>query len=389
MNPDELTSRMPNAAFAFRGYNVTNLGRSAELLAHPAFAPTVRNCLKEAGVVCSDVTGKKVDLVQRVRHQRATTLKTYAEAVAMIMAMEKAQLSLLSEFFGIELSTAKVCFGYSLGEVAAISAAGIFDCFEAMRVPLALAADCAALAENVTLGVLFSRGQSLPKDAIERLCLEVNQEGRGVIGISARLSPNSLLLMGQQATLDRLIDRVSDCVDGRVHLRKNTSKFPPLHTPIMWERNIPNRAASIMHTLPGGFSAPNPPVLSLVTGETSYNDYNARDHMHRWTDHPQLLWKVVLETLKMKLDTIVHVGPEPNIIPATYSRLRINVEAETRGSIGMRALTAVVDHPWIRPLLSSDRTALLQAARVEQVILEDWLLEHAPRKRARKKAGSK
>ena len=70
------------------------------------------------------------------------------------------------------------------------------------------------------------------------------------------------------------------------------------------------------------------------------------------------------------------MGPEPNIIPATYSRLRDNVEAETSGSIRMRALTAVVQHPWIKPLLS-DRTALLRAPLIEQVILEDWLLENS------------
>jgi [acyl-carrier-protein] S-malonyltransferase len=389
MNPDELSKRMPAAAFAFRGYNVTNLGRSKELLSHAAYGPTVRTCLRDSAAVCSDVISKKVDLVRRVRADRATTLQTYHEAVALILAMEKAQLILLREFFGIEIGSAKVCFGYSLGEVAAVAAAGVFDDFEAMRVPLALSDDCAELAEGVTLGVLFSRGKSLPMDAVRRLCLEVNQDGGGVIGISAHLSPNSVLLMGQENTLDRFYKRVGDGIEDRVFLRKTTRKFPPLHTPIMWQRNIPNRAASIMHTLPGGFGKPNPPVLSLVTGEASYNEYNAREHMHRWIDHPQLLWEVVYETLKMQIETIVHVGPEPNIIPATYSRLRNNVEAETRGSIGMRALTAVVQHPWIKPLLSGDRTALLHAPLIEQVILEDWLLEHAPRKKAKRKTRKK
>lgn len=378
MTPDELTQRMPNAAFAFRGYNVTNLGRSQEFLAHDVYGPTVRSCLKEAGAVSSEVIGKKVDLVRRVRAGRSTTLQTYREAVALILAMEKAQLILLREFFGIQIETAKVCFGYSLGEVAAVSAAGVFDSFEAMRVPLALADDCAKLAKGVTLGVLFSRGKTLPMDPIRRLCLEVNQEGRGVIGISANLSPNSILMMGQQDTLERFYHRAGELIEDRLFLRRTTRKFPPLHTPIMWEHNIPNRAASIMHTMPGGFAEPNPPVLSLVTGQMSYNDYNAREHMYRWIDHPQLLWDVVHETLKMQIETLVHVGPEPNIVPATYSRLRNNVEAETQGSIGMRALTAVVQHPWIRPLLSSDRTALLHAPLIEQVILEDWLLEHTP-----------
>jgi [acyl-carrier-protein] S-malonyltransferase len=376
MNPEQLKKRMPDAAFAFRGYNVTNLGRSTELLSHPAYGPIVKSCLTEAGKVCSDAISKKVDLVDRVRNHRATSLQTYSDAIALIIAMEKAHLSLLSEFFGIEMRTAKTCFGYSLGEIAAVAAAGVFDAFEAMRIPLSMSADCTQLAEDVTLAVLFCRGKSLPMPAIHRLCLEVNQAGKGVVGISAHLSPNSILLMGQGDTLDRFKIGVADCVQERVHLRKNSKKFPPLHTPIMWEHNIPNRAASIMHTMPGGFGLPNPPVLSLVTGKASYDEYNARDHMHRWVDHPQLLWEVVYETLKMDVTTIVHVGPEPNIIPATYNRLRDNVEAETSGSIRMRALTAVVHHPWIKPLLSG-RTALLRAPLIEQVVLEDWLLENS------------
>ncbi|MDP6553928.1 MAG: hypothetical protein QGG71_04635 [Pirellulaceae bacterium] len=376
MNPEQLKKQMADAVFAFRGYNVTNLGRSTELLSHTAYGPIVQSCLREAGNVCSDVISKKVDLVTRVRNHRATTLRTYSEAIAVVMAMEKAQLSLLSEFFGIEMRSARACFGYSLGEISAVAAAGVFDCYDAMRVPLAMSSDCMKLTKGVTLAVLFCRGKSLPMDTIRRLCLEVNQAGQGVVGISAHLSPNSILLMGQGDTLDRFKESVDQCVQERLHLRKNSKKFPPLHTPIMWERNIPNRSASIMHTLPYGFGLPSPPVLSLVTGKASYNEYNAREHMHRWIDHPQLLWDVVYETLKMDVKTIVHVGPEPNIIPATYSRLRDNVEAETSGSIRMRALTAVVQHPWIKPMLRG-RTALLRAPLIEQVVLEDWLLENS------------
>lgn len=367
---------MPDAAFAFRGYNVTNMGRSPDLLAHAAYGPIVRACLKEAGKICSDVITKKVDLVGRVRRKQATTLQTYPEALALIMAMEEAQIRLLKEFFGIEIRSARVCFGYSLGEIAAVAAAGVFDCFEAMRVPLAMSADCKELAEGVTLGVLFCRSNALPMDDVWRLCLEINQANRGVVGISAHLSPNSILVMGQGDTLDRLKASVDEVVQERVYLRKNSKKFPPLHTPIMWQRNIPSRAAVIMHTMPGGFGLPHPPVLSLVTGKASYNEYNARDHMYRWVDHPQLLWDVVYETLKMDIETIVHVGPEPNIIPATYSRLRDNVEAETNGSIHMRALTAVVQHPWVKSMLRG-RTALLRAPLIEQVNLEDWLLENS------------
>ncbi len=371
--PKELKDRLPAAALAFRGYNVTNLGRSAELLEHPAYGPVVRKCLQDGSEVCAELTHGKVDLITRVRERRETTLETYGEAIALIMAMEHAQLRLLEEFFGIAKRSAKLSFGYSLGEVAALAEGGVVELGDAMRVPLALAADCVELAEDVTLGVLFSRGQTLPLDAVRWLCLEINQQGRGVVGISALLSPNSLLLMGQGDTLDRFNQQMENVVAQHLHLRKNTNRFPPLHTPITWQRCIPNRAAVLMHTLRGGFSLPQPPVLSLVTGKVSYNEYNAREILHQWIDHPQLLWDAVYETLTDDIDTIIHVGPEPNIIPATYTRLRDNVETETYGIVGMKAFTAVVHHPWIRPLLRH-RTALLRAPLIEHVILEDWLL---------------
>ncbi len=374
MTPDQLKQRLPNLAFAFRGYNVTNQGRSAELLENPVYAPIVQACLQRAGNVCAEMTSKTVDLVARVRNREATTLDTYAEDIAMIMAMEDAQLKILDKCFGIEARSAKTCFGYSLGEISAVAAAGVFDCYESMRVPLALSADCAQLAAGVTLAVLFSRGVVLPMDLLTRLCLEINQAGQGVIGVSALLSPNSILLMGQGDTLDRLQARLGEGDGKKLHLRKHSAVFPPLHTPIMWERSIPNRAGVIMHTIKAGFGLPVPTVLSLVTGKASYDAFNAREHMQRWIDHPQRLWDVVYETLKMKIETVVHVGPEPNIVPATYSRLRDNVETETRGSIRKRALSAVVQHPWIRPMLGQ-RTTLLQALRIEQFNLEDWLLE--------------
>src|SRR4051794_12308882 len=38
----DLKARIGTASFAFRGYDVTNLGRSPELLAHQAYGPVVR-----------------------------------------------------------------------------------------------------------------------------------------------------------------------------------------------------------------------------------------------------------------------------------------------------------------------------------------------------------
>jgi len=372
MEPKELKARLESTVFAFRGYNVTNLGRSPELLAHQAYGPIVRECLESASSVCADETEKPVDLVGRVRRREEASLDDYAEAVALIMAMEQAQIRVLGEQFGIELKRAPFTMGYSLGEITAVALGGVLELSDAMRVPLALAEDCAALAHDVSLGVLFSRGKLLPLNAIRKLCLEINQAATGVIGISSILSPNSILLMGQGDTLARFKAAMRQLPD-RMTLRKNDHKFPPLHTPIVWQRNICDRAAVLMQTLRGGLSAPEPKVLSLVTGKCSYTDVNARQILQDWTDHPQLLWDVVYELLRSDVDTVVHVGPEPNIMPATFTRLKDNVETETKGKVGMRALTAVVDHPWIKRLLP-ERTALLRAPMITQIILEDWLL---------------
>jgi [acyl-carrier-protein] S-malonyltransferase len=373
MTPQQLKLRVREAAFAFRGYDVNNLGRTPELLAHAAYGPIVERYLREAGEICADVTRRKVDLVRRVRRRQETSLKSYTDAIALVVGVEMAQLRLLNEFFGINYRDAQMVYGYSLGEVAAVISAGVMAMGDAVSVPLALADDCAALAKDVTLGVLFSRGRELPMDDVRRLCLRVNNEGKGVIGISAYLSPNSVILLGQRKTVDRFRERLGEVLPEGINIRKNAYRWPPLHTPIVWEKFVPNRAGLLMHELPGGFSAPCPPVLSLVTGNTSYNDFNAREILCRWTDHPQRLWDAVQETLVRGVGTVVHVGPHPNIIPATFARLSVNVQAQTRGSIGMQALSRMVSRPWLAALLPR-KTSLLRAPQMQHVILEDWLL---------------
>src|SRR6185295_10226452 len=103
----------------------------------------------------------------------------------------------------IEYRQAKLSYGYSLGELTAIIAGGVMELEHALRVPLAVADDCVALAHDVTMGVLFSRGPQLDFDEVTRLCLRISAEGKGVIDISSLLAPNTMLLLGQNATVDR------------------------------------------------------------------------------------------------------------------------------------------------------------------------------------------
>jgi [acyl-carrier-protein] S-malonyltransferase len=378
---DSLPTRIGNAAFAFRGYNIKNLGRTAELLAHPAYHQTVTRYLTKASDICASVTGRRVDLVDLVSRSIEPGLDGYAEAISLIMAVELAQVQLLEEFHGVPFRNAKLAYGYSLGELAAVACGGVFDMCEVLTVPVAMAADSAALADNVRMGVLFSRGPAIDELDVLRLCRQITSQGHGTIGVSSILSPNTYLLLGQNDTVERFKETMHEFLPDPAHIRMNPDRWPPMHTPIVRQKHIPDRAAVMMAGMRGGFQPPVPPVFSMVTGERSYDDYHARDILRDWVDHPQRLWDAVYETLASGITTVIHVGPDPNLIPATFHRLSDNVQQQTAGrrfgKMGMRAAAGLARRPWLSAILPS-RAALLRAPNLKHVILEDWLLENAP-----------
>lgn len=379
MDQAELARRIPAAAFAFRGFNVTNLGRTSELLAHPAYGPVVRRHLEEASEIHAEATGQKINLVARVRQGRETTLRTYSQALSLIVAAELAQLELAEQFHGIRFSEAALCFGYSLGEATALIAGGVYRSDAVLLPPLALARDCARLAGNVKMGIVFSRGPELDLEPISRMCLEISARGRGTLGISSLLSPNTLLVLGQKASLNRLKRRVKDELPRGIHVRNNPDRWPPLHTPIVRQLNVPDRSAVMLESLPGGFCEPAVPVLSCVTGDFGYSATNSREILRRWVDEPQRLWNVMQGMLEAGVETVINVGPQPNIIPSTLSRLKSNVSAQLEAGglagLGLKAVSQLVARrTWLVNLLT-ENAVLLRALHVEQLNLEDWLLE--------------
>jgi [acyl-carrier-protein] S-malonyltransferase len=379
--PALLQSKIATTAFTFRGYNITNLGRTAELLAHGVYGNTVRRYLRKASEVCAEVIDRPVDLAQLVEQQHEPNLHQYAEAIALIVAVELAQVQLLEEFHGVRYRDSRLAYGYSLGELAAAACGGVFDMANMLRVPIAMAADCAALSRNVRMGVLFSRGPAIDEMDVQRLCRQITAEANGTIGLSSILTPNTYLLLGQNETVNRFKEKMHEFLPDPAHLRVNPDIWPPLHTPIVRQRNIPDRAAVMMDSMPGGFQPPCPPIVSLVTGERSYDDYHARDILRNWIDHPQRLWDAIYETLASGVTTAIHVGPDPNLIPATFNRLSENVQEQTKGrsigKMGMRAAAGLARRPWLSAILPS-RAALLRAPMIRHIILEDWLLENPP-----------
>ncbi|MEX0611753.1 MAG: hypothetical protein WD229_06505, partial [Pirellulales bacterium] len=328
-----------------------------------------------------EIIHRPVDLVDCVSRREEPGMDRYAEAVALIVAADLAQVQLLEEFHGIHYRHAKLAYGYSLGELSAVSCGGVFNMAEVLSVPVAMAADCAALAQNVIMGVLFSRGPALDEFDVHRLCRKITAEGHGTIGMSALLTPNTYLLLGQNDTIERFKATMHEFLPAPAHIKVNPERWPPMHTSIVRQKYIPDRSAVMMDAMRGGLQPPCPPVLSLVTGERSYDDYHARDILRDWVDHPQRLWDAIYETLSCGITTVIHVGPAPNVIPATFHRLSENVRQQTNGrsltKMGMRAAAGLARRPWLSALLPS-RAALLRAPMLKHIILEDWLLENSP-----------
>lgn len=380
--PPTLATRLPTTALAFRGYNQTNLGRTPELLAVPAYRETVERRLAEAGALCEGATGRRVDLVARVTDRIEAGVDAYAEAIALVFAAELAQLDLLRDVHGVDPQKAGRAFGYSLGELTAVAAAGLYPLEAVMRIPLSLAADCAALAPKVTMGVVFSRKTALSEAALQRVCEEITAEGRGAVAISAILAPNTVLVIGEQDTLDRVRQYCEAWEGPPVLVRRNDGVWPPLHTPLVSERHVPDQATLLIRDVPRLSETPRPPIWSLVTGRREYEADSGRGVLRRWIDSPQRLWDVVQATLASDIKTVLHVGPAPNVIPATFQRLAENVVKQTLqwslSAVGKRTVQRMAGSAWMAPLLPKSGF-LLRAPMIQQIVLEDWLLENAPR----------
>ncbi len=380
MEPD-LKNRIKETAFAFRGYNITNTGRSAELLAADPYRGTLERFLGEAGGICQDVLKRDCDLISQVGGERETTLETFAEDIAIILAVEIAQITILREQFGVDYAKSPLTFGYSLGEIAALCCSGVYTLADVLPSLLELAPGCAELGRDVTMGIVFSRGHELEFAKVSQLCQEINWEARGVIGVSAVLSPNTVLILGQGDTVDRFDARMREAFPKTVHLRKNDSRWPPLHTPILWQIHLPAQAQHRMLSIRGGMTEPKPTIFSLATGGANYTSTNSREIIAQWLDHPQQLWEAVYATLAAGHEVIVHVGPQPNLVPATFRRLSDNVEAQLKGrswnSLSLRAVSSIW-RPWLSRWISK-KSALLRAPYVIHVNLEDWLLENQPK----------
>ena len=203
--------------------------------------------------------------------------------------------------------------------------------------PLSLADECVAMAADTTLGVVLTRSQAIDLGLVDRLCLEINQAGRGVIGVSSILAPIRCCCSAR-ATRSTGSSRGPRSVLRARRTSRTDQKWPALHTPIIGSGRSSNRAAERMHTLPMSRAA-KPRIFSLVTGDYAYTATNARELLNRWIDHPQRLWDAVYETVSSGATTVIHLGLDPILTPprsagsarTSPAKCRTAVAAGSRG----------------------------------------------------------
>jgi len=374
---DDLKKRITTAAFAFRGYDATNVGRGPELLEHPAYGPVVRAALDTASALCSDILREKVDLAARVLAREPSTLDTFVQDIGAIVSMEVAQVRLLEEFFDVPIHQARLSFGHSIGELSALVLGGVYEMEQLLPIPLALATDCVELAAGTTMGILSVHGGVLQIEDVEHLCASISRRRHGLIGPSTYFSPYQVLLLGQGDTLDLVEDEMRAYLPAGVTLRRRPNHWPPLHTPLVWERNIPNRTAMAMYHIGGGDRKPTPQVVSCTTGAPSYDEWNSRVILADWTDHPQRVWDVMENTLASGAELVIHVGPEPKLFPTGFERLshRIMKQLKMRhlDRLGSSVIPSLSRNGWLNRKLPTN-AVLLRAPFLNHIILEDWLL---------------
>jgi [acyl-carrier-protein] S-malonyltransferase len=212
---------------------------------------------------------------------------------------------------------------------------------------------------------------------VQRLCAEISSRGHGLVGPSTYLSPYQVILLGQGDTLDLLEKEMKEYWPAGVSLRRRPNHWPPLHTPLVWERNVPNRTAVALYHTPGGRQKPKPDVISCATGQASYNEWNSREILTDWTDHPQRLWDALENTLASGVDLVLHVGPEPKLIPTTFERLSNKIMKQLKrrylDRVGRRVFRSMSRNHWFARTLPMN-AVLLRAPFVNHVVLEDWLL---------------
>ena len=304
---------------------------------------------------------RTVDLSARVAAREPTSLDTFVEDTATIVAMELAQVRLLEEVFEVPVREARLSFGHSIGELSALVLGGVYEMEQLLPIPLSLAHDCADLTADTTMGILSSPSGTLEPERVQRLCSAISSRGPGWSGRrpTSRRTRCCCSARATRSTCSRprcgtTCPRPSRCGAGPITGRRCTRPWSgsgASPTARRWRSITP--AAAI--------SSRSRTVVSCTTGRANYDEWNSREILTEWTDHPQRLWDAIEHTLGSGVDLVIHVGPEPKLIPTTFERLSGKVMKQLKNrhldSLGRRVLPSISRNHWLARSCRSRRSS--------------------------------
>ena len=209
------------------------------------------------------------------------------------------------------------------------------------------------------------------------MCLD-QPPGHGLIGPSTYLSPYQVLLLGQHDTLVMLEQEMHEFLPEGVTLRRRPNHWPPLHTPLVWERNIPNRTAMAMHHIGGGDRKPTPTIVSCTTGSSQLRRMEQPCDPGR-LDRPSPA-------------VMGRHGERPGVRGRNRASRRSRAQACSRRAstglshrimkqlkmrhldrLGSSVIPSISRNSWLTRKLPAN-AVLLRAPFLNHIILEDWLL---------------
>ena len=187
--------------------------------------------------------------------------------------------------------------GHSLGEYAALVAAGSLTFGEGLRVVrkrAALMDDAAALAGGGMVAVL-----GLPREDVEQICAEAADGG--VLRPANYNAPNQVVISGEE----RLLDIAAEKARARGAKTIRLSVSAPFHTPLM--ASASEKFLNVLESTP--FESPDPPWVSNVIASEVYTAEDCRTLLARQVCAP-VRWEDSIRTmLAFGVERFIELGP--------------------------------------------------------------------------------
>ena len=318
---DDLKKRIATAALVFRGYDLTNLGRAPEFLEHRAYGPVVRAILDSASVLCGDVLGKKVDLAARIlaartvhardlrsryRHDRRHGAGPDPAARRVFRRPGSAGAAELRPQHRRAVGAGRRRHVHDGATPADPAGPG-----DRLR---------RADRQHHDGDSVDSGRHPLQIEDVQHLCSTISSRGQGLIGPSTYLSPYQVLLLGQGDTLDLLEQEMREYLPAGVTLRRKPNHWPPLHTPLVWERNIPNRTADddVSHGRRAAQTDAERRLMHHGSGQLRRVEQPGDSGR---LDRSSPVRDAMEHTLASGAELVIHVGPEPKLLTTCFDRL--------------------------------------------------------------------